>query len=66
MPKPLLTEPIRLDPKTVKELEDMSLNITLLKSEIAKAKRAGLDMSEMEEKLNQTIRLREGLLREYR
>lgn len=62
----LITEPIKLEPKDITILQDMALSIALLKKEVEKAKRAGLDMKEMEEKLLATAKLREGLLREYR
>lgn len=62
----LITEPIKLDPKDIKALQDMALSITLLKKEVEKAERAGLDMREMKAKLLETAKLREGLLREYR
>jgi len=62
----LITEPVKLDPKDVTTLQDMALSISLLKQEIGKAKRAGIDVKEIEERLNQTAKLREGLLREYR
>lgn len=61
-----LTEPIKLDADAIKTLDDMALSISLLKKEIEKAKRAGIDVAEMEVKLNETAKLREGLLREYR
>ncbi len=61
----LITEPIKLDPAQVRTLQDMALSISLLKKEVEKAKRAGLDMTEMEAKLLETTKLREGLLREY-
>ncbi len=62
----LLTQPIKLESDKIKLLEDMALTVSLLKTEVAKAKRAGIDVSEIEEKLNTTARLREGLLKEYR
>ena len=62
----LITEPIKLKPEQTKTLEDMAVSIALLKKEVEKAKRAGIDVKEMEEKLLATAKLREGLLREYR
>lgn len=60
-----ITEPIMLDPQQTKKLQDMALSISLLKKEVEKAKRAGIDVKEIEERFNETIKLREGLLREY-
>lgn len=62
----LITEPIKLDPKDIKALQDMALSISLLTKEIEKAKRAGIDVKEIEARLLETKKLREGLLREYR
>lgn len=62
----LITEPIRLKPEQVKELQDMALSLTLLKTEVEKARRAGIDVKEIEQRLIETAKLREGLLREYR
>lgn len=62
----LITEPIKLKPEQIKTLEDMGVSIALLKKEVEKARRAGIDMKELEEKITATAKLREGLLREYR
>lgn len=66
MVKLSITEPVKLEPKDVTALQDMATSIALLKNEMAKAKRAGIDVKEIEERLNETAKLREGLLREYR
>lgn len=58
-------EPIRMTEAMKQDLLDMAGNITMLKEEIAKAKRAEMDVADLEEKFNKMIRLREGLLREY-
>lgn len=62
----LITEPIKLKPEQVKELQDMAVSISLLKVEVEKARRAGIDVKEIEQRLIETAKLREGLLREYR
>lgn len=62
----LITEPIKLDPKDITVLQDMAVSIALLKKEVEKAKRAGIDVKEIEARLLETAKLREGLLREYR
>jgi len=58
-------EPITLSPEMKKTLEDMGPDISLLEFEIAKAKRAGLDISDMEVKLAELKKIRIGLLKEY-
>lgn len=62
----LITEPIRLKPEQVKQLQDMAVSMSLLKTEVEKARRAGIDVKEIEQRLIETAKLREGLLREYR
>ena len=62
----LITEPIKLEAKDITALQDMAASIALLKNELAKAKRAGIDVAELETRLLETAKLREGLLREYR
>lgn len=66
MANQLITEPIKLKPADITALQDMALSISLLKKEIEKAKRAGIDVKEIEARLIETAKLREGLLREYR
>ena len=58
-------EPITLSPEMKKTLTDMGPDITTLEFEIAKAKRAGLDISDMEVKLAELKKIRIGLLKEY-
>lgn len=62
----LITEPIKLDPKDITALQDMAVSISLLKKEVEKAERAGIDVKEIKARLIETAKLREGLLREYR
>jgi len=46
-------------------LKDMAPDITTLEFELAKAKRAGLDIKDMETKLAELKKIRIGLLKEY-
>lgn len=62
----LITEPIKLKSEDVTALQDMAVSIALLKTEVAKAERAGIDVKEIKARLLETAKLREGLLREYR
>ncbi len=58
-------EPIMLTPEDQKMLEDLGLDLTALEDELAKAERAGIDVSEIREKVEAGKKLREGILREY-
>jgi len=58
-------EPITLSPEMEKTLKDMGPDIMTLEFELAKAKRAGLDISDMETKLAELKTIRVGLLKEY-
>lgn len=60
-----INNPIMLDEKTAKQLKDMGTDIAILETEIARAKRAGIDMTDTEKKFNELKNLRLGLLREY-
>jgi len=64
MPEPRL-EPITLSPEVEKTLRDMGPDISTLEFELAKAKRAGLDITDMEKKLAELKKIRVGLLKEY-
>jgi len=61
--KPL--QPITLSPEMAETLKDMGPDITTLEFELTKAKRAGLDITDMEKKLAELKKIRIGLLREY-
>jgi len=58
-------EPIKLKKEDYERLQKLEPDIEWLAMEIARAKRAGLDVSDLEKKFEETRRMREGLLREY-
>ena len=58
-------EPIRLTPEDQKTLEDLSTDIVALEGELVRAEKAGIDVSEIREKVDAAKKLREGILREY-
>jgi hypothetical protein len=58
-------EPIRLTPEDRRTLEDLGPDIEALEAEIAKAERAGLDVTKLRADLKNAKALREGVLREY-
>ena len=57
--------PFKLSPEQEQALKDMGPDLTALEHEINKAARAGLDVTELAQKLAKTKALRKGLLREY-
>jgi len=58
-------ERIKLDPEDIQKLNDLDPDIEFLNTEIARAKRAGIDVTKLEKDLNDIIQLRKGLIREY-
>lgn len=58
-------QPITLSKEMKETLKDMAPDITTLEFELAKAKRAGLDVKDMEVKLTELKKIRVGLLKEY-
>lgn len=58
-------KPITLSTEMEETLRDMGPDITTLEFELAKAKRAGLDIKDMEVKLTELKKIRLGLLKEY-
>jgi len=58
-------QPITLSKEMAETLKDMAPDITTLEFELAKAKRAGLDIADMETKLAELKKIRVGLLKEY-
>ena len=58
-------QPITLSKEMEETLKDMGPDITTLEFEVAKAKRAGLDVTDMEKKLAELKKIRIGLLKEY-
>ena len=58
-------DPIRLTPEDQRTLEDLRPDIKTLEAEIAKAERAGLDVTTAKSDLEKAKSLLEGVLREY-
>jgi len=58
-------EPIRLSPEDRRTLEELGPDIEVLEKEIARAERAGLDVTKLKDDLAKSKTLREGILREY-
>ena len=58
-------QPITLSKEMEETLKDMAPDITTLEFELGKAKRAGLDITDMEKKLAELKKIRIGLLKEY-
>lgn len=61
----MVFKPIKLSDKQTKALTDLTENIEAIKFEIARAKRAGLDVKELQARFEEGVKLREGILREY-
>lgn len=61
----MVFEPFRLTKEMKKTLLDLEEDIKLLKLEIARAKRAGIDVTDLEADYNKAVKLRDGILREY-
>jgi len=58
-------KPITLTKEMESTLKDMEPDLATLKFELEKAKRAGIDVTDMEKRFNEMKVLRVGLLREY-
>jgi len=58
-------EPIKLSPEDRRTLEELGPDIEALEKEIARAERAGLDVTILKSDLAKAKTLREGVLREY-
>lgn len=58
-------EPIKLTPEDQRTLEQLRPDIEVLEAEIAKAERAGLDVTTLKADLAKAKALLEGVLREY-
>jgi hypothetical protein len=59
-------ERIKLAPEMIKALEELEEDIAWIEEELRRAKRAGIDVEELERDYEKAKRMREGLLREYR
>ncbi len=64
MVEKLLT-PITLTPEALMDLKGMGPNLRTLEKEILKAERAGIDVKDLKVRLDQSKKLRQGLLKEY-
>jgi len=58
-------EPFKLTSEQKKGLIALEEDIKALEFEIARAKRAGLDVADLEKRFSDTKKLREGIIREY-
>lgn len=61
----MVFEPIKLTAEQKKSLLDLEADIKLLKIEIERAKRAGIDVADLEADYNKAVKLRDGILKEY-
>jgi len=59
-------ERIKLAPEMIKALEELEEDIAWIEEELRRAKRAGIDVEELERDYEKAKRMSEGLLREYR
>lgn len=57
--------PIGPTPSELQTLRDLEKDIAALKEDLARAKRAGIDVSELEAQLANADALRKGLIKEY-
>jgi len=58
-------KPITLTKEMSNTLKDMEPDLATLKFELEKAKRAGIDVADMQKRFDEMKQLRIGLLREY-
>lgn len=58
-------KPFKLTAEQKKALVDLETDIQAIKFEIARAKRAGIDVVDLEKRFAEATKLREGILREY-
>lgn len=58
-------KPFKLTAEQKKALVDLTTDIEAIKFEIARAKRAGIDVKDLEARFEESKKLREGILREY-
>ena len=58
-------KPFYLKPDEVVKLKDMTDDIRVLSDELARAERAGIDVTDLKAKFEKMVALRNGLLREY-
>uniref|UniRef100_A0A6M3JH36 Uncharacterized protein n=1 Tax=viral metagenome TaxID=1070528 RepID=A0A6M3JH36_9ZZZZ len=58
-------EPFQLTKEMKKRLLDLEGDIKAVEFEIARAKRAGINVADLEERLKTAVALRDGILKEY-
>lgn len=58
-------ERIKLTPEDRRTLEELGPDIEVLEAEIARAERAGIDVTRLKDDLEKAKTLRDGVLREY-
>jgi len=58
-------EQIKLSEEEIKALKDLDPLIEHARAEIERAKRVGIDVSDLEAELNSAVELRDRLLKEY-
>ena len=58
-------KPFKLTTEQKKSLTDLEADIKLLKIEIERAKRVGIDVADLEVDYNKATKLRDGILKEY-
>jgi len=58
-------EQIKLSKEDIERLKELDPLIQHAKEEIDRAKRVGIDVSDLEEQLNEAVKLRDMLLKEY-
>jgi len=58
-------EPIRLPREHIEMLRKLGEDLAVMESEIARAERAGIDVSDLKRELERIRNLRDGILREY-
>jgi len=58
-------ERIKLSEEDIRTLKELEEDIEWLREEIERAKRVGIDVSDIEEQFRRAVALRENLLREY-
>ena len=58
-------KPYYLSKEEVERLRNMEDDINVLRNEIARAERAGIDVANLKENFEKMVKLRNGLLREY-
>ena len=63
--KTMAIEPITLSPEDKETLEKLRPDIEALEKEVARAERAGLDVTAVKKDLEKSRALLEGILREY-